>query len=279
MKIIYLLPFLVSLYSCTNKQTQSNFNNENEPQHEKVVNEFQTILDSASITGSILIYDLGTGKYYSNDFERSRKGFLPASTYKIPNSIIALETGVVDNENSVFKWDGKKRGLKVWEQDLTLKEAFHLSCVPCYQEVARKIGVKTMNEYLDKFKYGNIKVDSTTIDVFWLEGESSIDQFQQIDFLQRLYQSKLPISQRTESIMKQMMVIEETEQYRISGKTGWSTRQGNDNGWFVGYIEVQDSVYFFATNVEPTIEFEMSSFPKIRQEVTYKALKQMRLIE
>jgi beta-lactamase class D len=140
----------------------------------------------------------------------------------------------------------KKRAINNWEQDLILKDAFHISCVPCYQVVARKIGVERMVEYLGKLDYGEMKVDSSNIDYFWLEGESKITQFQQIDFLKRFYLSKLPISGRTEKIMKRMMFIEENENYKLTGKTGWSDSNGN-NGWFVGYVETKKR-YLFLCN-------------------------------
>lgn len=275
--MIRFTPLLLLIVSCSTKNNQV----EEKPIHEKsrevITTEFQSIIDSAKLKGSILIYDLQADQYFSNDFNWARKGNLPASTYKITNSIIALETGVVEDDSTLFKWDGQPRALKIWEQDLILKEAFHRSCVPCYQEVARKIGAKRMREHLDKFEYGNIKVDSTNIDLFWLEGESRITPFQQIDFLQRFFQSKLPISERTESIMKQMMVMKETDHLKLSGKTGWSIRNGNNNGWFVGYIETSDITYFFATNVEPKSNFDMDKFPAVRKEITFEAFEKLGL--
>lgn len=246
---------------------------------EIVERKFQNIIDAAKVQGAILVYDFEKEVYYSNDFEWTKKGNLPASTFKIPNSIIALETGVVENDSTLFEWDGEERMLKRWEQDLTLKEAFHYSCVPCYQEIARKIGVGKMNAYLDKLDFGSMQVDSSNLDVFWLEGDSKINQFQQIDFLKRFYQAELPIAERTELIMKRMMVVEENQAYKLSGKTGWSIRNGNNRGWFVGYVEVKNNVYFFATNIAPKEGFDMKKFPMIRKEITYKALKGMKVIE
>lgn len=244
-----------------------------------VLSEFQHIIDSAKVAGAVLIYDSQEDIYYSNDFTWVNKGNLPASTFKIPNSIIALESGVVENDSTLFKWDGKKRYLKVWEQDLIFRKAFQLSCVPCYQEIARKIGEKRMNKYLSKLDYGNMKVDSTNVDVFWLEGDSRISQFQQIDFLKRFHESKLPISERTESIMKRMMIIEDNENYTLRGKTGWSIRNGNNNAWFVGYVKVENKEYYFATNVEPKKQFNMKIFSVIRKEITYEALKHLEIIK
>jgi beta-lactamase class D len=274
MKIFYLASIITLLFSCTSSK-DADKKEDKTVEREIVVPAFQTILDAASVKGAILIYDFEKDKYYSNNFEWIKKGDLPASTFKITNSIIALETGVVENDTTLFKWDGERRRMKIWEQDLLFRDAFHFSCVPCYQDVARKIGVKKMTDYLDKFEYGNIKVDSSNIDIFWLEGDSKINQLQQIDFLKRFYTSELPISERTEAIMKRLMVIEETDDYKISGKTGWSIRNGNNNGWFVGYREAENQTYFFATNVEPKEQFDMKMFPMIRKTISYEALKQM----
>lgn len=279
MKVICIIPILIGLFSCTGKKTDSEKKEIKAVEREIIVPKFKTIIDSANVEGAILIYDLEDDKYYSNDFNWTKKGNLPASTFKITNSIIALETGAVENDSTLFKWNGEKRRLKNWEQDLIFRDAFHFSCVPCYQEIARKIGEKKMNEFLEKLDYGDMKVDSSNIDLFWLEGESRISQFQQINFLKRLYQSELPISERTEKIIKRMIVIEEDDDYKLSGKTGWSIKNGNNNGWFVGYFETQYKTYFFATNVEPKQQFDMNLFPMIRKDVTFKALEQMKIIK
>ena len=243
------------------------------------IQEFQLIIDAAQVSGSILIYDLQKNRYYSNNFKWIENAYLPASTFKIPNSIIALETGVVKNDSSVFKWNGEKRNMKIWEQDLIFKDAFQFSCVPCYQEVARTIGAVKMNQYLDTLNYGEMEVTETNIDLFWLEGNSKITQLQQIDFLKRLYLSQLPISERTEMIIKRMLLIEKKESYSLSGKTGWSIRNGNNNGWFVGYLESNEQVFFFATNIVPEKQFDLTMFPKIRKEITHKAFQHLGVIK
>lgn len=269
MKKLHILILAIIISACSNNKQA-----EQEAAIEIIVKpELQKIIDTADVEGSILIFDVAKNVFYSNKFKRNFKGQLPASTFKIPNSIIALETGVVENDSTLFKWNGEKRRLAVWEQDLTFKEAFQYSCVPCYQEIARKIGAKRMNEFLDTFNYGNMVVDSSNIDLFWLEGDSKINQIQQIKFLRKFYNSELPISKRTEKIMKSIMLIEENESYTLSGKTGWSIRDANNNGWFVGYIEKGESVYFFATNISPHEKFNMDMFPKIRMEITMEAFK------
>lgn len=240
--------------------------------------EIQKLFDSISLNGSVLIYDPSKDIYYSNDLEWAHSGHLPASTFKITNSIIALETGVVEDDSTMFKWDGKKRRLSFWERDMVFRDAFHLSCVPCYQDIARKIGTDRMIAFLDSFKYGNMFLDSNSIDLFWLEGESKITQFEQIAFLKKFYNSDLPIKERTENIMKRLMVIDKNDSYTISGKTGWSIRDGNNIGWFVGFVEVKEDVYYFATKVEPKEDFDMDQFASIRKKLSFEALKALGII-
>ncbi|PKP23244.1 MAG: class D beta-lactamase [Bacteroidetes bacterium HGW-Bacteroidetes-21] len=276
-KLFYLISVLF-LFSCSeNQETKKEV--VTQPDSTRVVsNDLQIILDSADVTGSILIYDPQSKTWYSNNFDRCSQGFLPASTFKIPNSLIALETGIVENDSTLFTWDGKKRRLPVWEQNLYFSEAFYVSCVPCYQDVARKIGVERMKKYLTDFDYGHMIFDSTTIDLFWLEGESKITQFEQISFLQRFFNKQLPISNKTYDIMKRMMIIDKSGAYVFSGKTGWAIRNENNIGWFVGYIEKDRKVYFVAVNIEPNEAFNMDMFPKIRTDITIQSFLKLGFI-
>jgi beta-lactamase class D len=280
MKISVIAALLILSFACVDKKKETvNERDSYKIQIQLSSPEFQYILDSADVKGSILIYDLQKNSYYSNDFEWANTGKLPASTYKIPNSIIAIETGVVENDSTLFKWNGEDRALNVWEQDLVFRDAFHFSCVPCYKDVARKIGVERMNTHLGKLSFGEMKVDATNIDLFWLEGESKVNQFEQIDFLKRFYQKKLPIGERTYEIMNRMMIIDRNNQFTLSGKTGWSIRNGNNNGWFVGYLEKNDNIFFFAANVEPKGDFSRTTFVPARKDVVFKTFRQMKIIK
>ena len=269
MKQILLISLLFIFTSC-NKHI-------NTYQPKQVQVDFSGLKENPDIQGSILIYDLNRNNYYSNDFNWAKIARIPASTFKIPNSLIALELGIVDDANSVFKWNGEKRLFKIWQQDLTFKQAFHYSCVPCYQEIARKIGEKRMNAFVEKFSYGMMDIHAGNIDDFWLHGASKINQFAQIDFLKRLYFSQLPISKRTEHIFKQMFIAKQTDDYTLRAKTGLAVSNGNYNGWYVGYLEKYDNIYFFATNINPKDKYH-KSFTKQRKTLTIKALQQLNIL-
>jgi beta-lactamase class D len=279
MKSLYIIFPLVIFVSCSQpgKQEKSQVN---ETVSSAIYRQdLQQILDSVQVKGSVLVYDPQSKRSWSNDFSRCNLGFLPASTFKIVNSIIALETGVVENDSTLFSWNGEKRRLPVWEQDLIFRDAFQVSCVPCYQEIARKIGVRRMKEFLDKLDYGNMVVDSGNIDIFWLEGDSRISMNQQLVFLERLYNAELPVSERTIRIIKRMMILEKNTGYTFSGKTGWAVRNGNNTGWFVGYLEKNNQVYYIVTNIEPLEEFNMDLFPKIRTGISQEAFRRLKIIE
>lgn len=273
--IVLLLALLfVSCESSTAKAPLTKVEDDPAPEAvEKAV--FQIFFDTLKIKGAVLVFDELANTYYSNDFDWANTGQLPASTFKIPNTIIALESGVADNPDHLFKWDGTDRWLDAWEQDLTLKEAFAVSCVPCYQEVARAVGADKMQEELDRLSYSGMVFDSANVDGFWLGGDSRITPQEQIDFLRRIYQEELPIRPTTQRAIRDIMIREKTDEYTLSGKTGWSIDGDKNNGWFVGFLERESRTYYFATNVEPGPGFNMDEFPAIRVKVTQLALAQL----
>jgi beta-lactamase class D len=235
------------------------------------------IFDKYGLTGTMLILDPEKKHCFGYNPALWDSGYLPASTFKIPNTLICLETGVID-PGYVFKWNGEKRRLPQWEQDLTLREAFRVSCVPCYQELARKTGPNRMNSYLGKIKYPGMDVHPENIDLFWLEGNSRITPRQQLEFVSRLYSEELPLKKPVMQAVKSMMVQETNPQYTLSGKTGWAIRNKNNYGWFVGWIETKGKVYFIATLVEPINQDQVDDFAMARKTVTMEMLKFLGII-
>ena len=270
----YFLWLSVCLYSaCVSNETAPQ-SPETTPQ-EILRPDFGSLLDSQQLIGAILIYDPQQQITYTNDPAYCRIGRLPASTFKIANSIVSLETAVMASDSSISRWDGQSRALPIWEEDLTLHQAFQRSCVPCYQDIARQIGPERMRTQLDKIQYPGMVFDSTTINNFWLVGTSRISPFEQIDFLQRLYNAQLPIQERTWKMLKRMMLLDKNKRYTLSGKTGWAVRGDENNGWFVGYLEKANQVYFFATNISPAEGLDMGRFPALRKAVTIQALEHL----
>ena len=239
---------------------------------------FRAILEKYGMKGTIIFFDPAKDKYFGCNSACWDSGYLPASTFKIANSLVGLETGVIDT-GYVFKWDGQKRRLPQWDQDLTLTGAFSVSCVPCYQEVARKVGYERMASTLKKIGYPGMDVHKENIDLFWLEGSSRITPRQQVSFLRRLYSMELPLRKEVMSAVKSIMVNEVKPGFILSAKTGWAVRNGNNYGWFVGYVESRGKVWFFATMIQPADNSKIEDFTVARKQVTLEAMKVLGIID
>ncbi len=200
------------------------------------------------LDGGFVLYDLNAQRYLRYNPERGAQRFLPASTFKVMNSLIGLETGIIPDENYVIRWDGTHYDIPIWNQDHTMKTAIENSVVWYYQELARRVGQKKMQQYVSVANYGNKDI-SGPIYSFWLDGGLRISAEEQVEFLARLYRNELPFSQRAMSIVKKILVLEETGAYRLSGKTGSVQRVAPHIGWFVGYVETKGNTYIFATNI------------------------------
>lgn len=235
------------------------------------------------VKGSFVLFDKKRNQFTRYDSERCRERFTPASTFKIPNSIIAIEERIIDDSNSILKWDSVESRNPLWNRDLTLKEAFRVSCVPCYIKIANNVGENNYKKYLEKFEYGN---KSTTVDSddpnlkigFWLIGELKISQEEQISFLRKLYDYKLPVTKRSIDITKEILVDEKKDNYILSGKLGRGSDSKNrkEIGWYVGYVEKGNNVYFFATNFESTNQ--RGDFGLARKDITLKILRKLKVI-
>ncbi len=202
-----------------------------------------------NIQGCFLLYDLNQNKYLGYNLARTDSAFIPASTFKIFNSLVALETEVIKNENEIIKWDSVDRQNEQWNKDNNLRSAFKYSVVWFYQELARRIGQDRMQKYIDTVGYGNKNINGG-IDFFWLRGDLRISPKQQIDFLLRLYNDGLPFSKRTMDIVKDIMIFEKNDDYVLRAKTGWGMRLIRQIGWFVGYAVKGNNVFFFANNID-----------------------------
>lgn len=235
---------------------------------------FASYFKQAKVEGAFLLYDLREDKYVVYNRERALTAFIPASTYKIFNSLVALETGVVRDENEVIKWDGVDRGSKEWNQDQNMRSAFKHSTVWFYQELARRIGEARMQRYVNLVGYGNKNIGGG-IDRFWLDGELRITAPEQIDFLVKLYRNRLPFSPKTMNTVKDIFIYEKTDKYTLSAKTGWAMRSKPQIGWLVGYVERDGKAYFFATN----IDIVNSDDSKARMLITKNILREMKIIE
>ncbi|MEO1435216.1 MAG: penicillin-binding transpeptidase domain-containing protein [Bacteroidota bacterium] len=254
---------IAGIFSC---ESTNSADSRTDSEPEKLVDQWQIEpvfghwLDSLQLDGAILIYDSGNRTYHTNDSAKSLVGQLPASTFKIPNSMIALESGVATSDTMLIPWDGQDRMFDSWEADMTLRQAYRRSCLPCYQDLVRQMGSKIIRKYLTQFDYPGMRFDSTDYDQFWVQGDSRINPVEQIGFLRRFNNRELNISTRTDSLMREIMRIDEFRGQAVWAKTGWSIQDDQNNGWYVGFLEGEKGPVYFAVNISPKEGFDMGQF-------------------
>jgi beta-lactamase class D len=217
--------------------------------------------DDNKVEGCFALMNNASGKFTVHNLSRYRdSSYLPASTFKIVNSLIGLQTGKISNDSMVIKWDGTTRSVDAWNKDLTMYEAFRVSAVPYYQEVARRIGKDTMQRWLDSLHYGTQKI-KTAIDTFWLDNSLKIKPDEQLGLVKRLYFDQLPFFKSYQEVVKRAMLFESNTSYRLAYKTGMAYKEnGNLLGWVVGWVEENNHPYFFVLNIEsPDKNFDMAT--------------------
>ena len=262
--IFFIIPFIFFLTNYVQSQTI------------EIRDDFKKYYDQYNAEGTFALYDQNNDRLITCNQSQLNEPFIPASTFKILNSLIGLETGVIEDENFVLSWDSVVRQVPDWNKDQDLKSAFKNSTVWYYQELARRVGGKQMKYWLDKVNYGNADT-SGGIDKFWLSGGLRITPLQQINLLKRLQNNMLPFSQRSMDIVKNIMIAEGNMDYTIRGKTGWSSQDNKDIGWYVGYLETKGNVYYFANCIQ-TADLNNNNFGKARKEIVYQILNELKLI-
>ena len=222
------------------------------PQRSEIRSELAQHFSDEGTAGTFVGYKTVDYLVIASDKDRSGEPRLPASTFKIPNSLIALETGVVgDPDKDIFKWDGVVRSIEGWNRDHTLRSAIAVSAVPVYQEIARRIGAERMQKYLELLEYGNHDIGGG-IDQFWLTGSLRIDPVQQVDFVDRLRRGVLPVSKRSQELVRDILPVTKVGDSIIRAKSGLlGAETGKPSlGWLVGWAEKGSEQTVFALNMD-----------------------------
>lgn len=207
--------------------------------------DLNAIFDEHSAVGAFVLYDAAADRLVTVNAARANRRYVPASTFKIANSLIALETGVVADENEVIPYGGKPQIIKAWEKDMPMREAITASNVPVYQELARRVGLERYRVWLARLNYGN-RQTGTAVERFWLDGPLEISAIEQARFVTLLAERKLDASARSQSIVREILRIEDRDGAVLYGKTGWD----GQIGWWTGWVEREGRVSAFSLNID-----------------------------
>jgi beta-lactamase class D len=237
---------------------------------------FKPYFDRYGVNGCFVLFDEANNEFIRYNPAVCDSGFIPASTFKIPHSVIALEEGIVSDTNQVISWDGHVWPIKNWNQDQTLRTAVKYSCVWVYTGFAGKIGIDKYRKYVQEFDYGNKNLNGPPTR-FWLAGEFRISANQQIAFLRKFYHDDLLVSKESIEKVKKLIVLEKGDDWTLSGKTGGGVLNNTDYVmWLVGYFEKDNHPYFYALNF---VSDDFNGTSQARYEITKAVLKELKLIE
>ena len=220
------------------------------------------VFSKYELTGTIVISSIESDQSFTHNKARAVTSYSPASTFKVFNSLIALEENVANNKDELFVWDGTPKRVESWNQNHSLKSAFAASCVWCYQSLAEKIGSEKYRKHLAAARFGSLDAFFNVTE-FWLDGSLRISAAGQVDFMKRLIHRSLSYSATSYEELRDVMLREETASYQLRAKTGWT----GSIGWFVGYVETSDDTWIFAMNADVEDIALMVLFPDIAKEI------------
>lgn len=273
MKFYHFLILIISLNSCTSNDRNTNNDEALSVDNNAFFEVAKNAFEKRDINGCFILRDISADANLIYNEKRANEPFLPASTYKILNSMIALQCGVISDEKVVIAWDSVKRSVSAWNRDHNMESGIKNSVVWFYQELARRIGEQRMQYWVDTVGYGN-KAIGKAIDSFWLVGDLRITPMEQVRFLENFINGKLPFNKDHISTVKRILTEDKGEGYTLRGKTGWADF-GVPVGWYVGYLEYQGSTFIFVNN----IEIRNNKDANARKEITKEVLGSMFNIE
>lgn len=213
-----------------------------------------TLADHANgKSACIALYDVTADQYLVYNPEQCHERLSPCSTFKIPNALIGLESGVLSGPDDLKKWDGRRHRREVNNQDHDLASAIEHSVVWYFQDVAQAVGPERMQSWLDRLDYGNRDITGGQ-DRFWLSSSLEITAFGQIRFMAALDAGALEFSQDSQQAVKDMMRqsgnLPAGFEGELFGKTGSCIGEETDHGWFTGFYHRDGRRYVFAVNVK-----------------------------
>ena len=211
--------------------------------------EAANVFAKQGVIGTFVLYDVENGVFTGYNRLRAEERFIPASTFKVPNTLIGLATGAVKSVDEVLPYGGKPQPRKQWEKDMSLREAITVSNVPVYQELARRVGVKAYEEMLDAMEYGNA-TPGTAVDTFWLKGPLAISALEQARFMAALAKGTLPAPAEAQAATREITLLEKGANWELHGKTGTADAEAPDIGWWVGWVQKDGKIYAFALNID-----------------------------
>lgn len=225
------------------------------------------------LNGTAVVYDTTNQQYTIYNRELAVTKSSPCSTFKIISSLIALENGIIEPENSTRTWSGEIFWNEDWNKDIDFPEAFRTSCVWYYRQVIDDIGKDLMQRELDRLQYGNCDISdwegrlntnnsNRALTGFWIESSLLISPKEQVEVMEHIFGENSAYSEETQSELKQVMLVSEVDSTDISiyGKTGMGKADGIVvDAWFTGFAESTTGKIYFCVRLGRSDGMNVSS--------------------
>lgn len=202
--------------------------------------------------GCAVIYDKNADMYHIYNPQVATKRMAPCSTFKIYSAVNALELGIITPEQNTVRWDAISRDIPAWNGDQNLDSAMKYSANWYFQYLDRTVGAEQLEQFYTRIGYGNGSIGDDTA-YYWNGSHLNISPLEQVMLLDCFYHNTFGFAEANVKAVKDAIFIRETDDVRLSGKTGTGRKDGQDiSGWFVGYAETEKNIWFFAVQIQDT---------------------------
>lgn len=223
-------------------------------------------LDLSSVfngfNGCAVLYDSQNNQYSFYNQKLCEQEVSPYSTFKIISTLAGLQNEVITNETSTMNYNGTQYSISEWNGDLTLETAFQTSCIWYFRQVIDAVGTDEITKELNALSYGNCDISEWNgsgtnpleeLNGFWLNSSLKISPLEQVQVLSKIFDQESNYSEENIAILKNIMLVNETDSQKIYGKTGSGS---NGDAWFVGFSEKQGKKQYFAIYLNDNMKKE-----------------------
>lgn len=200
--------------------------------------QWQRHFEAKGVKGTFVLFEPMRDRYRVLDPVRAERRRLPGATFDIANALVGLEVGTIADESELFPWDGRAKPSRAWERDHTLGSGMRDGVAWVFQEVARRTGKSLMRDWLERLEYGNRDI-AGGIELFWLQGGLRVSAMEQVRFLHRLSEGRLPMTQRAQRLVRSALVVERTRDRTLYARAATAGSGREAVAWWVGWIERQ----------------------------------------
>ncbi len=217
--------------------------------------------------GSFVLYDLKNDTWRIYNMEHATLRTAPNSTYKIYNALFGLEEGIITPSDSFMIWNGTDYPFDAWKANQNLYSAMQYSVNWYFQQIDKQLGTAVIQNYIRKIGYGNENINSN-LSSYWLQSSLKISPVEQVELLTDFYNNSFNFVSENINAVKDSICLFSSENKSFYGKTGTGRIDGQDvNGWFIGFLEINNNTYFFAANIQSDSNAAGSSAAEIAKTI------------